>query len=74
MFLFSPRLSSQMNLFQRLLDIRICFSSNRIMPSSSTPLAWALYCSNPSVPSRQIPFGNEIGGRRVFFGQIVAEP
>lgn len=29
---------------------------------------------NPSVPSRQIPFGNEIGGRRVFFGQIVAEP
>lgn len=47
MFLFSPRLSSQMNLFQRLLDIRICFSSNRIMPSSSTPLAWALYCSEP---------------------------
>lgn len=37
--LLSPS-SSQMNLFQRLLDIRICFSSNRIMPSSSTPLAW----------------------------------
>lgn len=68
--LLSPS-SSQMNLFQRLLDIRICFSLNRIMPSSSTPLTWPCIARTRRFHRAKFPLATKsVAG----FRQIVAEP